>query len=159
MRQSDRDECAAGGLTAQRALEGSFEISARAWTALVNDEPVCMFGVTPLDILGGIGSPWLLAAAEFKKHYVTFIRLSKEYLEKELEIFPHLVNFVDARNTLPARWLKWLGFKFDHKPVPYGPFGMPFYRFELKRPPLTLHDSRNHDSRNHDSRNHDSRFT
>jgi len=92
-----------------------------------------MFGVTPLDILAGTGSPWLLAATQLGSHYVAFIRLSKVYLEKQLDVFPHLVNFIDARNTLPVRWLKWLGFRFDPKPVPYGPYGMPFYRFELKR--------------------------
>lgn len=133
MRQADRDECAAGGLSAFRALAASFEISACAWTGLVNGEPVCMFGVTPLDAAAGTGSPWFMAAEGFEKYYVAFIRLSKRYLEQQMELFPHLVNYIDARNTSPVRWLKWLGFRFDSDPVAYGPLGAPFYRFELKR--------------------------
>ena len=61
-----------------------------------------------------------------------FVRMSKACLDRQLEIFPHVVNFVDARDRLPVRWLKWLGFELDPEPVANGPFGTPFYRFELK---------------------------
>jgi len=158
MSKADRDECQAGGLGPFRALSDSLERSVAAWTGMVetpvmSDEcgvmngkraadsssfithhsslrPVCMFGVTPLDILGGIGSPWLLGTEEVKRYGLTFLRFNKKYIPVMLELFPRLVNYVDVRNEISVRWLKWLGFRFDAAPVPYGPFGMPFYRFE-----------------------------
>ena len=92
-----------------------------------------MFGVAPRDILGGVGSPWLLGTGDVERHAITFLRLNRQYVLRMLDIFPHLVNFVDARHTVAIRWLKWLGFKFAPGPVPYGMRGMPFYRFEMKK--------------------------
>ncbi len=51
-----------------------------------------------------------------------------------LDLFPHLQNYVDARNEISIRWLKWLGFRFDPKPVPYGIWGLPFLRFQMEKP-------------------------
>lgn len=133
MSPADRDECAAGGLGPYRALSGSLDRSVAAWTGMVRDEPVCMFGVSPLDILGGVGCPWILTTPEVQRFAVTFLKLNREYLHRMLEIFPKLINFVDARHRRGIAWLKWLGFKFDETPVPYGPFGMMFYRFHMEK--------------------------
>ncbi len=134
IRRADRDEVAAeGGRGPLAALRDSLAASIAAWTGAVGDRPVCMFGVCPIDILGGIGSPWLLGTDEIKRYALSFLRLNKQYLPKMLELFPRLVNYVDVRNTVSIRWLKWLGFKLDPEPVPYGIWGMPFYRFEMKR--------------------------
>jgi len=134
MSRADRDECAAGGLGPFRALEVSLKNSVIAWTGMVGDSrPVAMFGVTPLDILGGMGSPWLLGTDEVRKYAKTFLRFNREYLPVMLDLFPRLVNYVDIRHEVSIRWLKHLGFTFDPDPVPYGPFGMDFYRFSLER--------------------------
>jgi hypothetical protein len=133
MAEADADEVYAVGLGPYRALKDSLDRSAVAWTGMVNDEPVCMFGVTPIDILGGIGSPWLLGTDKVKRYGLTFLRLNKQYIPKMLDVFPRLVNFVDVRHEVAIRWLKWLGFEFDPKPIPYGLFGMPFYRFHMER--------------------------
>jgi hypothetical protein len=55
MAQADRLEVAASvGMGPFRALTDSLNRSVAAWTGMVDDSrPVCMFGVTPLDILGG----------------------------------------------------------------------------------------------------------
>lgn len=133
MSPEDRAECEAGGMGPYRALKSSFDGSVIAWTGMVDDNPVCMLGVSPLDILGGVGSPWLLGTPEVRKYAVTFLRLSRQYVCKMLDIFPHLINFVDVRHTIAIRWLKWLGFGVDAEPVAYGPFGAPFYRFEMRK--------------------------
>ncbi len=132
MARADREECEAVGMGPFKALSESLERSAAAWTGMVGDSrPVCMFGVTPMDILAGVGSPWLLGTEELQKYAVTFLKLNRQYLAKMLDLFPHLVNYVDARHTRAIRWLKWLGFRFDPEPVPYGIWKMPFYRFEI----------------------------
>jgi len=134
MAQADRDEVqASGGHGPYRALADSLERSAAAWTGMVNDEPVRMFGVTPIDILTGIGSPWLLGTDQVKRYGYTFLKLNKKYVPKMLELFPRLVNYVDARHEVAIRWLKWLGFEMDSEPVAYGVWGMPFYRFEMRK--------------------------
>jgi hypothetical protein len=48
-----------------------------------------------------------------------------------LKAFPHLVNFVHAKNTTSVRWLRRLGFTL-HEAVPYGALGEPFHPFELR---------------------------
>ncbi len=60
---------------------------------------------------------------------MTFIKECRRRIPQMLELFPHLVNYVDARHVISVRWLKRMGFHFDPDPVPYGPFGMDFYRF------------------------------
>jgi hypothetical protein len=137
MRKADVEEvAAAGGKGPVRALSGSLERSAVAWTGMIDDRPVCMFGVSPIDILGGIGSPWLLGTDEIERCAVSFLRLNKRYVAQMLDLFPHLVNFVDARNKLSIKWLKWLGFRFDPEPVPYGIWDMDFYKFEMMKKPM-----------------------
>jgi hypothetical protein len=133
MSEADRNEVAAAvGMGPYRALADSLNRSVAAWTAMVDDSrPICMFGVTPVDILAGVGSPWLLGTDEVKNHATTFLRLCKGYVAKMLELFPHLVNYVDARHEVAIRWLKWLGFRFDPEPLLYGIWEMPFYRFEM----------------------------
>lgn len=133
MSEADRDECDALAMGPFRALTDSLNRSAAAWTGMVNDEPVVMFGVTPIDILGGIGSPWLLGTDEARRHAFTFLRLNKQYLPKMLSLFPVLANYVDARHDVAIRWLKWLGFRFDPEPVPYGIWGLPFLRFQMEK--------------------------
>lgn len=134
MAEADRREVAALGLGQHRAIEDSLNRSVAAWTGMVADNrPVCMFGVTPMDILGGVGSPWLLGTDEVKNHAKTFMRLNKLYLVQMLDIFPHLVNWVDARHEVSIRWLKWLGFTFDMYPQPYGLYKLPFLRFHMEK--------------------------
>ncbi len=135
MRAPDREEIAAAvGMGPIRALADSLNRSVAAWTGLVDDSrPVCMFGVTPVDILAGVGSPWLLGTEDLPKCAVTFLKLNKSYVAKMLKLFPRLENYVDVRNVLSIRWLKWLGFKFDPEPVPYGIWGLPFLRFQMEK--------------------------
>lgn len=144
MSAADRNEVAAAvGLGPYRALADSLNRSVAAWTGMVGDSrPVCMFGVTPIDILAGVGSPWLLGTDEIEKCAITFLRLCKGHAAKMLELFPHLVNYVDARHEVAIRWLKWLGFKFDTESVPYGIWGMPFFRFEMKKPNVLSNKAR-----------------
>ena len=132
MAEADRDECAAGGMGPYRALESALRRSAAAWTGMVNDEPVRMFGVVPAGhLLGGIGAPWFSETPELQHHRISFLKHCRQYVSQMLDIFPHLVDFVDVRHKKAIRWLKWLGFEVSPEPVAFGPFKMPFYRFEL----------------------------
>jgi hypothetical protein len=135
MSQEDRAECAAMGLGPLRALKLGFDHSVVAWCALKIPEyrPLCAFGCMALDgILSGRGSPWFLSTPELRKYGIRFLRDCDEYLDRMLDIFPVLVEMVDARHTRGIKWVKWLGFRLTG-PEAWGPLGMPFYRAEKMR--------------------------
>jgi hypothetical protein len=133
MARADIEEVAALGMGPYRALRDSFDRSAVSWTGMVDEMPVCVFGVCPVDILAGIGSPWLLGTEKIKKHAKTFLKLNREYVPKMLEMFPTLMNIVYARHVRAIAWLKWLGFRFDPEPIPVGVWGEDFYRFHMEK--------------------------
>jgi len=90
-----------------------------------------MFGISRMGELSMIGVPWLLSSKSLPKHAKAFLRRNKEYIDEELGNFGLLMNYVDARNKVSIRWLKWLGFSFDEA-APYGMDQRPFHLFKMK---------------------------
>jgi len=88
-------------------------------------------GVVPLS--DGIGSPWMLGTNALRRHPVSLTRLAQRYLQRAMQTTPHLINFVDARNTRSIHWLTSLGFSILPA-EPYGVEGLPFHRFEMRAP-------------------------
>lgn len=112
MRASDRAEVMAShGHTPRQALEYSLATSTYAWTGWVGDQPVCMFGVTPISVLGGQGSPWLLGSDELCRWPKTFLRRCRPCVAAMLSVYPLLDNLVHDDNVVSKKWLRWLGFK------------------------------------------------
>lgn len=131
-RQADVDEVyASSGLPFGAALVKSFRMSTHVWAGLVDGEVACIFGVAPYNMLDRKGAPWMLGTPLVEKHAMAFLRRNRWYVRIMLEMYNHLQNYVDARNTAAIGWLRWLGFTFD-EPTPYGKFSMPFMRFEMK---------------------------
>lgn len=131
MRQADIEELAACGHSPIEALEGSVKLSTHCWTGTADGEIGCIFGLTPISLMGGIGCPWMLGTELVTKNAGAFIKHSRSYIQEMLQAYPHLFNFVDARNAKAIRWLKRSGFTL-HDPVPHGPYGMLFHPFEMK---------------------------
>lgn len=122
---------AAARLTPEGAMRIGLPLSPLAWTGFVGDDTVCMFGVTPVSLLGGVGAPWLIGTEHVERYQMAFLRHSRPMVAAMLQRFPLLINHVDARNTVAVRWLRWLGFAMA-EPAPYGPFGVPFRKFEMR---------------------------
>ncbi len=76
----------------------------------MNGVPEIMFGVGDLNILAGVGAPWLLGTDAVEKHGPAFLRRSRNFRDQLLTRYSVLRNFVDDRNTVSIRWLRWLGF-------------------------------------------------
>lgn len=132
LRPSDLTECQAYGQADIAAgIEASVRRSVLCWTALVDGEVAAILGVAPLNILTGMGSPWMLGTPLVDRYQRVLVRKTPEYIARMLKAFPHLVNFVHARNTTSVRWLRRLGFTL-HEAVPFGPLGEPFHPFELR---------------------------
>lgn len=133
LREADRMEVeACTTLSMHDALATVINYSVSAWTIEVDGEPAGLFGVHPQSMLGGIGSPWMLGTPALETAASTLTREGRRYIRRMLDMFPTLINYTDVRNVKSIRWLRALGFSFDIAPQPYGLYGLPFYRFELR---------------------------
>jgi hypothetical protein len=129
IRPEDIAEIAASsGSTPLQALEMGLTFSDDPKTITLDDEPVAMFGVcrsaTP-----GIGWCWMLCSDEIEKHQVQFLRRGRELIREVNADYDLIGNFVDARNTVHIRWLRWLGFTFIKLHQDWGVERRPFYEF------------------------------
>jgi hypothetical protein len=132
LRASDRAECQAYGRTEfTEGIRSSAARSLLCWSGFVDGELAAILGVAPINVLTGIGSPWMLGTPVLDAHSRVLVRMTPEYIAKMLKAFPHLVNFVHAKNTTSVRWLRRLGFTL-HAAQPYGALGEPFHRFEMR---------------------------
>lgn len=132
VREADAREFASLLLSPKRALRISLRTSLAAWTGTVDGVPVCMFGVSPGEMMEG--RPWLIGTADLDKFAVIFLRRCRLQVERMLQIMPVLVNYVSADNVRAIEWLTWLGFTIE-APIPWGPRGALFHRFSMRREP------------------------
>lgn len=133
MRDADKAEIwAASHAEPHHALKTGLAQSTLCWSGLVDDVPVCMFGVAPLTLLGGTGIVWMLGTAGVQDHARAFLRRNKTFIIQMMQRFYRLENWVDARNTLSIRWLRWLGFVIEEA-APYGIERRPFHHFFMER--------------------------
>jgi hypothetical protein len=90
------------------------------------NEPVGIFGVT--DCGDGTGAIWLLATDELARIQIAFLKECRKVVNVLNKKYKILWNFVDCRNQLHIKWLKWCGFQFINKKN-YGVLDKPFYEF------------------------------
>jgi len=133
MRQADRDELAASTLDPlQTVLETSVRDSSMAWSAEIDGNLACIFGCAAIgSMLSRKGAPWMLGTDTLDRHPVILMKTCRGYITHMHETFPHLLNYVDARNVRSVRWLTRLGFTI-HPAQPYGHAGLPFHLFEMR---------------------------
>lgn len=135
LRISDQIELhSATGKQSNEIVLKAWAVSLYNWTIMYEDHPIAIFGVAPQALLGYTGSPWMVGTDEMKlpQAQIFVLRNSKKYINKMLDAFPYLMNFVDVRNTLSIKWLKWCGFNF-YDPTPYGYYKHLFHRFDMEK--------------------------
>lgn len=120
VRQPDVDELAALGATPEDCIRTGLEFPAHI--AFIYDEPAAVFGVTEQN---GVRVPWAVFTTAIDRHPLIFLRGSKRIADTWEG---PLLNYVDARNVLTIKWLKWLGFEVDES-EPLGINGELFHRF------------------------------
>jgi hypothetical protein len=132
LRPSDLAECQAYGRGDIAAgIASSVNRSVLCWSGFIDGELAAILGCAPINMLTGIGSPWMLGTPVLDRHQRVLVRSTPEYIAKMLNAFPHLVNFVHTNNTTSVRWLRRLGFTL-HAAQPYGALGEPFHLFEMR---------------------------
>lgn len=132
LRQSDINEIwASNHIKPQDALEQGIDGSIYCRTA-ENGNPICIWGIAPVYIVGDSATVWMLATDDLEKYKVKFIRESRKYINEMLEFYPMLFNYVDARNLKSIAWLKMCGATMLDA-QPYGVEGLPFHYFFFER--------------------------
>ena len=135
LRMADRREIQAmTGETPYAALTRSIMWSNPCYAIVDHTERViALFGVAPDINQAGVGSIWLLGSPEIARHSMHFLRHSRTWVDRLQEKYMTLWNYVDARNKMHIRWLKWCGFVFLKKVQDHGVEHRPFYEFERVR--------------------------
>ena len=128
LRQEDKQEILAGsGLIPYYALLNGFQNSVIVFTIFnPKNKPIGIFGVDDVgNVVGGI---WLLATKDLATIKIAFLKQCREVVKVLNQKYKILWNYVDCRNEVHIKWLKWCGFKFLRK-TNYGVLQKPFYEF------------------------------
>lgn len=130
MRQADAVEVrASGGYEPVEAVLESWAGSAETWTARINGEVACVYGVAihsgGSDLLP-VGVVWLLTTDTVDRNPITFFRASKKIVKDLSERYGTLMNYVDARYEQALEWAKRVGFTV-YPAVPFGVEQRPFH--------------------------------
>ena len=128
LRYEDKQEILAGiGLKPYEALLKGYLENVIVFTIVnTKNKPVGIFGVN--DCGNGLGAIWLVATNDLSTVQISFLRQCREVVKVFNKKYKILWNFVDCRNSLHIKWLKWCGFKFINKQK-YGVLNKPFYEF------------------------------
>ena len=130
LREADRNEVlAVTGVAPELSLRGMVQAADQAFALCTEDgTPQGLLGVTSVSGLEDAGYVWLLFTDALYDHRIEFLRRCREWLSILHTTHPLLLNYVDERNTVHVKWLRWLGFTILRR-VPYGAEGRPFLEF------------------------------
>ncbi len=129
MRPSDKREMYyLAAFNPQSAIKATIASAVQSFTAIVDDEPVLMWGVSRRSFLSDVGVPWLLGTPTAEQYQYRFGRRTLDYFKEMTSQFEVLENYALAENKRSLRWLKWTVFDIE-EPKPFGIFNVPFVRF------------------------------
>lgn len=110
MRERDVIEVRAGwGMDPLEAMCLALAESYYAKTLFHDLEPLMMYGLAPLSVLGGSARLWIFATAAIDRHPIGFARASKRCLSEAFEHASLITNLIDFEDGPAMRWLTWLG--------------------------------------------------
>lgn len=133
MRQADVVEVRSShNWSPKTALIKSVTRSSHISCAVVDDEPIAIFGVACWLLLTGTASPWLLGTDELRHHRKVFITETRKGVQEMINLYPYLVNWVHCDNLASIIWLRSMGFTICD-PEPYGTRGDLFCKFYMRR--------------------------
>ena len=133
LRHADKQEMYAtfgSGSDIYELLEKNTVATTVAKTIEYKGEPIGVFGVADGNEQNfGLGWVWMVGTDRIKEIRTQFLRNCKEELEKMQGDYDILCNYVDARNKVHIKWLRWMGFTFLREVKNYGEEGRTFYEF------------------------------
>jgi hypothetical protein len=132
LREADKSEIAANsGLHPEEALRQSLDTSSEVHLACHPDgTPLSIFGIGPNTSEPSIGIPWMVGTDEMSKYNIPLVRDARKWVDRHLNTYSILTNYVDSRNTVHLKWLRHIGFNIDETPQFVGvDLSVPFYQF------------------------------
>ena len=132
MRKEDAEECFAfSGSSPVQSLFECFFASKPCMTMVSRHGNLMgMWGIIKQP--NNSGQVWMLGCKDMledTRDKREFLRQSRIELKKLHKEFPVLFNYIDARNTVHLRWLRFMGFTIIKKHERFGYEGLPFYEF------------------------------
>lgn len=91
-------------------LAQSVLLSTHGWLVFSDGEPIAVMGAAP-SALPGVGIAWMLGTPGILRVGRTVARQTAQYLDAMHTAYPVLWNYIDARNTVSMKWLRWVGFE------------------------------------------------
>lgn len=132
MREVDRQEIwLSDHKRPEEALARAFEYPGWTCTALANDRPAAMFGLSYSVVLSARACPWMLATNFMDRRPADLLRFGRSVVGEMRRGVKLLENWVWADNIKSIRWLKWLGFQVEEA-KPWGAEDASFHRFWMK---------------------------
>lgn len=129
MREADRKEVwASNRIRPLEALKLSLKHSTVCRAGKADDDILCMFGVVPHTLVSNHAAIWMLSTDFLPKHAVKFLRECNNEITSISDCYDMVENWVDTRNSIAIKWLKWLGFVIEEA-KPYGIYELPFHHF------------------------------
>lgn len=126
MRDADKEELKAQGLTPFEGVFGSMDSSIESFFAVFGSKVLCAFGIA--DTGNGI-SVWMLASKEVDKHRRALSRCGMDYIKDKLKEHHELTNYISRNNAKALCYIKHAGAVFD---APVTVNGVEFVRFTIK---------------------------
>jgi hypothetical protein len=108
--QSDSREAMLAGLTNERAITFSMELSFVSRTAMIGGEPVAIWGAGALSLNPHVGCVWAIAGSRVGSVARELLTISRDFISEMHRLFPRLVASIDRENRDARRWYGWLGF-------------------------------------------------
>jgi hypothetical protein len=127
IREEDRREIISktGSEDIKKTLVNGWLISDYCNSFFKDDVLIGIYGVVAAE-KKEIGSPFMLLTKEIKSTPIGFLKHCREKVSDMEKRYSILFNYIDSRNDLHLRWLKWLGFEIINEKI----FNkVPFYGF------------------------------
>lgn len=132
IRDGDKKECLdIYGEQPYHVISSSFIMSYETYTGW-DDGVLGIVGVVHPSLLGEAATPWLLTSNLLTKKPRHLLKFTKPFIQRWLDMWPVLENYIDAEYTAALRWAKWSGFTI-HEPTPYGVKKIPCCKIEIRR--------------------------
>lgn len=110
LREDDRNEIQAAGISCKKALWRSWRGSHLRTTAIVDGELAAMWGCGGM-LLAAEGRPWLLTAGPCERVPLAFVKIGRAEAQRMLELHERLRGLVHAEYYRAVRTLSLMGFR------------------------------------------------
>lgn len=134
MREADYQETIRAGFSGGiDALTESVKMSDLIYIAIIDGEPVAMWGLVLGPMMSLTGAPWLLTGTGIERYKMTFLKTARRVIGEFKDRCPGgLYAFIDAEYDKAIRWAEWMGFEIS-PPVAHPATGKPFVGAVIRR--------------------------